>query len=419
MFSKEIFQSSVMVRLGYDNGDLGLEAQRIFATLILKADDHGRGRLIPEIIRGDAFLSVPDVFAKVTPKMVMGWIEQIEGEGALIVYEADGQRYYVLTGWNKYQRGGWQKATSLLPDPPGFVPDKTLTGGGQAADGGRTTDESKVNQGKVKKRKEKKKPVKSADDLPEPSQPTAKSQELIRKLVATGKKFKPLKEPDIIKQAAVIDLINRKGPDETRDFHPDKLADALLWAVKDEDFWRAQVKSCLGLRRRMDNGCLKYENMMTAFERYQEKRFKTAWKSPEQRQREAKEQRDIQAENERRRIQKEKQLETEQKERDKQAETNRKNQEAIEIKAKVEHEKRLKQFWPDIEKFVKLWKEKGLDCEYAYADMKSIIANWLSKDIISGAELIEKLETFAGGGFLDFQKMLIAPAGYDEILRDL
>lgn len=148
MFDREIFKSSVMVHLGCNNPNCGLAAQRVFETLILRADDHGRGRLIPEVIRMEAFASVPEEFAECEPSHIIAWIKQIEKQGALVRYEINGEQYYYLTGWDKYQRGGWQRAKSLLPEPP-QESDKGLTGSGQQADLGLTGDESKVNQEKV------------------------------------------------------------------------------------------------------------------------------------------------------------------------------------------------------------------------------------------------------------------------------
>lgn len=118
MFSREIFQSSVMVKLGCDNPGFGLEAQRIWATLILTADDYGRGKYIPGAIRGAAFGTTPDSFAKVNTEMIEKWTQQIVDEGALILYTIDGDQYFQLTGWNRYQRGDWQRGKSLLPAPP-------------------------------------------------------------------------------------------------------------------------------------------------------------------------------------------------------------------------------------------------------------------------------------------------------------
>ena len=170
MFSREIFQSSVMVRIGYDNGEFGLEAQRIFETLILKADDYGRGRFIPEILRGEAFLSVPNSFTKVTPEMIIEWVGQIEKQGAIRIYEFNGEKYYELTGWNKYQRGDWQRGESLLPGPEqlgncsGTVTEQLGNSSGTVTEQLGNSDPTvrpKVNKIKLKKRKEKKRKEKS------------------------------------------------------------------------------------------------------------------------------------------------------------------------------------------------------------------------------------------------------------------
>ena len=172
MFSREIFKSSVMINLGRSYPEAALESQRVFETLILTADDYGRGRLIPEVIMVEAFVSAPAVLKIVTPDLIEAWISSIESQGAVITYEVDGDRYYQLTGWDTYQRGGWQKGNSNIPACPGYVEHPAATGqpadgartdSGQNADTGRTADESKVNQSKSSK---KNKTAKPADVLP-------------------------------------------------------------------------------------------------------------------------------------------------------------------------------------------------------------------------------------------------------------
>ena len=165
MFSREIFESSTMLKLGRLNGEYAIYAQRIFMTLILKADDYGRGKLIPEVVRKDAFISIPDeVGNKITLDMVNNWITQLtQGERPpLIIYGGNDERYYQLTGWDKYQRGGWQRAKSVLPVPVGWADDEQ-TDGGQVADrgqtgGGQPTKYKDKSKEKVKYKKTKEQP---------------------------------------------------------------------------------------------------------------------------------------------------------------------------------------------------------------------------------------------------------------------
>ena len=118
MIRRDIFESSVMVNLAEKNPDLELEAQRIFETLILMADDYGRGRMLPSIIRSKAFVSTANAIGKVSLENVKDWITEIERQGAIEIYEVGDDKYYRMTGWNKYQDGKWYKKDSLLPPSP-------------------------------------------------------------------------------------------------------------------------------------------------------------------------------------------------------------------------------------------------------------------------------------------------------------
>ena len=117
MISTGIYDSSVAWNLGQRNpGFKGLAAQRILEVLIFLADDYGRGRYIPGMIRTRAFSSIPEVLDEVTDEDVETWLRQIEEEGTIRIYEIDGQLYFTLTGWRHYQRGNCAPGlpTSLL-----------------------------------------------------------------------------------------------------------------------------------------------------------------------------------------------------------------------------------------------------------------------------------------------------------------
>lgn len=118
MFTRDIFESSVMHNLGSSFPEYELEAQRVFECLILMVDDHGRGKLILQNIRMKAFVSAPNTFQKVSTELIRKWIEKLEIDGALEIYSIGGQEYYHLTGWDKYQSGKWYKKKSFLPSPP-------------------------------------------------------------------------------------------------------------------------------------------------------------------------------------------------------------------------------------------------------------------------------------------------------------
>jgi hypothetical protein len=118
MFDRTIYKSSVICNLATSNPEKELESQRVFQTLILIADDYGRGRLIPQVIRMEAFGTSPNVFSEITNEDILKWVEDIQSDGALEVYEVDGQKYYHLTGWSKYQHGKWRPRDSKIPSPP-------------------------------------------------------------------------------------------------------------------------------------------------------------------------------------------------------------------------------------------------------------------------------------------------------------
>jgi len=119
MISTGIYDSSVAWTLGQKNpGFMGLAAQRILEVLIFLADDYGRGRYIPGMIRIRAFSSIPEILDEITDADVETWLQQIESEGSVSTYEIDGQKYYTLTGWRYYQRGNWRPRPSNIPPPP-------------------------------------------------------------------------------------------------------------------------------------------------------------------------------------------------------------------------------------------------------------------------------------------------------------
>ena|SRR3990167_155800 len=118
MFSREIFSSTVMLNLAAANPAHELAAQRVWEALILLADDHGRLRFDPAIIRMEAFKSTPNTHASVGLDLVSSWLTQLERDGCIAIYEAEGGRYCVLTKWDVHQGGTWRRANSDLPEPP-------------------------------------------------------------------------------------------------------------------------------------------------------------------------------------------------------------------------------------------------------------------------------------------------------------
>lgn len=119
MFNRGLFDSSLMLNLAAANPDHELEAQRIWETLILIADDQGRGKYIPAMIRLKAFGGVPTANGRITIQMVEDWIKQIADDGCIAFWETpDGAKYFVLTKWEIYQSGVWHRGKSKIPEPP-------------------------------------------------------------------------------------------------------------------------------------------------------------------------------------------------------------------------------------------------------------------------------------------------------------
>ena len=94
-------------------GGLDDFAFRLFVSLICLADDYGRGKAHPAIIRGQAF----PLRDEVTKAQVEQGLQELHDAGAVQLYEVDGVRYFQLTTWAKHQRvrGGIQR----FPEPPG------------------------------------------------------------------------------------------------------------------------------------------------------------------------------------------------------------------------------------------------------------------------------------------------------------
>lgn len=119
MFARDILKSSVMCKLAELNPEKELEAQRVFEVLILFADDYGRGRVVINAIKAEAFGGTPNTYAKVTNEDIVKWLETIKKEGAIEIYQVGNQQYYQMTGWAHYQRGKWYKKDSNIPDKTG------------------------------------------------------------------------------------------------------------------------------------------------------------------------------------------------------------------------------------------------------------------------------------------------------------
>lgn len=94
-------------------GRVSREARLAFLLLITRADDHGRFRAAPALLRGLLFPYDDDV----TAKEVDVWVGELVEQGMVRLYEQGGERFGVLVNWGKHQRVD-NAAKSLLPSPP-------------------------------------------------------------------------------------------------------------------------------------------------------------------------------------------------------------------------------------------------------------------------------------------------------------
>jgi hypothetical protein len=94
-------------------GRVSIPARLLFTWLIPCADDGGRFRAAPELLRGLIFPYDDDV----TNDDVATWLAQLTAASLVRVYEVAGQTYGELTGWERHQR--IDNARRLLFPPPG------------------------------------------------------------------------------------------------------------------------------------------------------------------------------------------------------------------------------------------------------------------------------------------------------------
>jgi|tagenome__1003787_1003787.scaffolds.fasta_scaffold20979335_6 hypothetical protein len=93
-------------------GRASIPARLLFTWLIPCADDGGRFRAAPELLRGLIFPYDNDV----TNDDVATWLGQLTAAGLVRVYEVEGQTYGELTGWERHQR--IDNARRLVFPPP-------------------------------------------------------------------------------------------------------------------------------------------------------------------------------------------------------------------------------------------------------------------------------------------------------------
>ncbi|HYH73336.1 MAG TPA: hypothetical protein VD764_08950 [Nocardioides sp.] len=109
-------------------GRTSRDARLLFVFLITSADDGGRFRAAPAILRGLIFPYDDDL----TNANVAAWLAELVGEGLVRVYEVHGETFGELVGWEKHQRV--DNAGRMLFPAPGSTNGSTTSGDGEPVD---------------------------------------------------------------------------------------------------------------------------------------------------------------------------------------------------------------------------------------------------------------------------------------------
>ncbi len=93
--------------------------------MINHADDQGRGKAHPSLLRAQIF-----PYDDVTLSDVLDWLRLVEGNGTIMLYSVDGKDYYQMCNWWQYQAHQYAMPSDY-PKPQGWSDRirKTLTKG--------------------------------------------------------------------------------------------------------------------------------------------------------------------------------------------------------------------------------------------------------------------------------------------------
>lgn len=92
-------------------GRCPLEARLLFVGMITQADDEGRLRAAPALLRSAVF-----PYDSVTPARVSEWLASLREASLVVVYEANGETFCHLRGWKNQKVD--HPTPSKLPPPP-------------------------------------------------------------------------------------------------------------------------------------------------------------------------------------------------------------------------------------------------------------------------------------------------------------
>ena len=80
-------------------GRVSRDARLLFVELWCICDDHGRTRAASRMLASLLFPYDDDA-----PRLIDGWLSELEREGCIVVYEHDGSRYLEVRNWLKHQK---------------------------------------------------------------------------------------------------------------------------------------------------------------------------------------------------------------------------------------------------------------------------------------------------------------------------
>lgn len=100
-------------------GRLSLQGRLLFILLFTLADDEGRLRGAPKLVASQIYPYDDDA-----PVHIESWLKEVEREGMIVRYEANGAKYIFITNWLKHQKID-KPSKSKLPAPPD-VSDRIL-----------------------------------------------------------------------------------------------------------------------------------------------------------------------------------------------------------------------------------------------------------------------------------------------------
>jgi hypothetical protein len=166
LIHREIFQSTLFYDLGEKFPGKELNAQRVFETLIVLADDYGRGRYIQADIRARAFTSAPSAFGETTLDDIDKFMDVIEKNKSAFRYPIEGDTYFFMPKWFEYQPLKYRKKSHIVPPSKKFLSKLKLylADSGEILPmeekrGGKLDKTPTEEKGKEKKKKEKKENV--------------------------------------------------------------------------------------------------------------------------------------------------------------------------------------------------------------------------------------------------------------------